>query len=81
MRTRESEEKRLEANFDRWLEAPHPRCSLQGCLEDAWEQYSFGCYAGRWCDRHWPLSGYRDATDASATFDPDYAGERIEPLD
>jgi len=42
------------------------------------EQYSFGCYAGRYCSVCWPKSGFRDATDATAEFDPAYAGERIE---
>jgi hypothetical protein len=45
------------------------------------QRYSFGCYAGRYCDACWRESGYRDATDPDAEFDPDYAGERIEPLD
>jgi hypothetical protein len=42
------------------------------------ERTSFGCYAGRYCDHCWPLSGFRDATDDEATFDPADAGERIE---
>ena len=68
--------------FEKWLEKPFPRCSSEGCLsDDVCERYSFGCYAGRYCDPHWRTSGYRDAVDASAEFDPYYAGERIEPLD
>jgi hypothetical protein len=63
----------------KWLEKPSPRCSYKGCLsDDLFDRYSFGCYAGRWCDTHWPMSGYRDATDPDAVFDPMYAGERIE---
>jgi len=42
---------------------------------------SFGCYAGRYCDDCWTLSGFRDATDPTATFDELDAGERIEELD
>ena len=42
------------------------------------DQYSFGCYAGRYCATCWPKSGYRDATDPDARFDPYYAGERID---
>lgn len=38
---------------------------------------SFGCYAGRYCDKCWPNSGYRDATDPNAEFDPAYAGEAM----
>lgn len=42
------------------------------------EQYSFGVYAGRYCSECWPKSGYRDAVDDSATFDPADAGERMD---
>jgi len=42
------------------------------------EQYSFGIYAGRYCEECWPKSGYRDATDPTARFDPADAGERID---
>lgn len=41
-------------------------------------RYSFGCYAGRYCDACWAESGFRDATDRSARFDPEYAGERMD---
>ena len=41
------------------------------------EQYSFGYYAGRYCPACWPKSGYRDAIDPDAQFDPDYAGESL----
>ncbi len=44
----------------------------------AYERYSFSCYAGRYCDECWPKSGYRDATDPTAEFDPTYAGERMD---
>ena len=50
----------------------------------AWvvEQYSFGIYAGRYCnDTCWKGSGYRDATDPDARFDPMDAGEVMEPED
>ena len=63
-----------------WLEKPFPRCAYTGCLSDeVYERQSFGCYAGRWCDRHWLMSGYRDATDPNAVFDELDAGERIDP--
>ena len=42
------------------------------------EQYSFGIYAGRYCDDCWPKSGYRDAVDPNARFDPADAGESLE---
>ena len=42
------------------------------------ERYSFGAYAGRWCDVCWPNSGYRDATDPTAKFDPLDAGESMD---
>ena len=46
----------------------------------AWadEQYSFGCYAGRYCPACWSQSGFRDATDPTARFDPMDAGESME---
>ena len=42
------------------------------------EQYSFGVYAGRYCEECWLKSGYRDATDDTAEFDESFAGERID---
>jgi hypothetical protein len=67
-----------EAQFEEWITKPF-RCSHEGCLsDDVCERQSFGCYAGRYCDPHWKTSGYRDATDPDAEFDPTYAGERIE---
>ena len=42
------------------------------------ERYSFGAYAGRWCDQCWPKSGYRDAADPEARFDPMDAGESMD---
>jgi hypothetical protein len=41
------------------------------------DRYSFGVYAGRWCDVCWLKSGYRDAVDHSVKFDPSDAGESI----
>lgn len=41
------------------------------------ERHSFGCYAGKYCDACWKHSGYRDADDPHAKFDPMYAGERL----
>ena len=42
------------------------------------EQFSFGCYAGRYCSECWPKSGYRDATNPDAEFSELDAGERID---
>jgi hypothetical protein len=42
---------------------------------------SFGIYAGRYCDDCWKNSGYRDATDPDAVFDPMDAGECLEAED
>ena len=53
-------------------------CLEVGKVEMNEPRYSFGCYAGKYCDEHWKTSGYRDATDPDAEFDPDYAGERID---
>lgn len=43
------------------------------CGGDAYEQYSLGIYAGRYCDTHWKTSGYRD--EPASAFDPADAGE------
>jgi hypothetical protein len=45
------------------------------------EQYSFGYYAGRYCESCWKKSGYRDATDPDAEFDESYAGESLHGED
>ena len=68
-----------------WMNA---RDTCQHCREEresaglpyrwADERHSFGIYAGRYCDKCWLASGYRDATDPTAEFDPYYAGERLE---
>lgn len=50
-------------------------------LREAWEHYSFGVYAGRYCNQCWLESGYRDATDPNAEFSELDAGERLEPED
>jgi len=55
----------------------HPD-TCQGVQEGAQERYSFGIYAGRYCSTCWPLAGYRDDSEG---FDPDYAGETLEPDD
>ncbi len=44
------------------------------------QQYSFGVYAGRYCNDCWLKSGYRDATDENAVFDPADAGESLEEI-
>lgn len=54
------------------------RCLDQGIVRCADEQYSLGVYAGKYCPKCWLKSGYVDATDPDAEFDPDYAGERME---
>lgn len=58
-----------------------PRRPCCKCGEpDAPEQYSFGVYAGRYCEgRCWASSGFRDATDSTARFDPADAGESMDP--
>lgn len=45
------------------------------------ERYSFGYYAGKYCDECWLKSGYRDATDPDAEFDETYAGESLHGED
>lgn len=60
------------------------RCVDEGTSEHLTSgepRYSFGVYAGRYCDRHWAESGYRDVDDPGAVFDPADAGERMEPDD
>lgn len=44
------------------------------------EQYSMGCYAGRYCETCWPKSGYRDAIDPDVRFNPADAGESLEEI-
>lgn len=46
------------------------------CNGDPEERYSLGIYAGRWCNRHWKTSGYRD--EPASAFDPLDAGERYD---
>lgn len=45
------------------------------------DRYSFGVFAGYFCDDHWRKSGYKGSTPETEDeeFDPDYAGERMEP--
>jgi hypothetical protein len=54
------------------------KCKTCGTLEGVEKRLSFGVYAGHYCDECWPASGYRDAADPRAEFDPTYAGERLE---
>ena len=67
------------------MPAPTARCGACGKEKPRNEleiQYSFGVYAGRYCDdKCWARSGYRDATDPDARFDPSDAGEVMEPED
>lgn len=49
------------------------------CTGDAYEQYSLGIYAGRYCDGHWATSGYRK--EPASAFDPADCGETYEPDD
>ena len=58
-------------------------CADEDHMTGVWaeERYSFGIYAGKYCDTCWAQSGYRDATDPTATFDPADAGEALEPED
>jgi hypothetical protein len=64
-----------------WIEERNccRRCLGEGRAEWAETRHSFGIYAGRYCDRHWRTSGYRDAIDPDAEFDELDAGERLEP--
>jgi len=65
------------------IHAPTDRCGTCGKerpRDDLDTRYSFGVYAGRYCDDAcWSRSGYRDATDPDARFDPADAGEAMEP--
>jgi hypothetical protein len=57
-------------------------CGKEKSEHEMVERYSFGIYAGRYCnDKCWGNSGYRDATDPDAKFDPMDAGEVLEPED
>ena len=57
-------------------------CGKEKPRYDLEARYSFGVYAGRYCDDAcWARSGYRDATDPEARFDPADAGEAMEPED
>lgn len=69
----------LDAN-GHWYEARWlcQRCLDAGRVEWADQRYSFGVYAGKYCDEHWRTSGYRDATDSSAEFSEEDAGERMD---
>lgn len=45
--------------------------------KDADRQYSFGLYAGIYCDPCWKISGYRDANEEvdRAELDEEYYGD------
>lgn len=45
------------------------------CDKEGDVRYSFGIYAGIWCDECWPKSGYRDAENPDAQWSPMDAGE------
>jgi len=64
------------------MHTPTARCGACGKEKpryDLEERYSFGVYAGRYCnDTCWAESGYRDATDPDARFDAADAGEAME---
>ena len=74
-----------EQDEDERASEPVARCGTCGKERPMWdmeEYYSFGLPAGRYCnDRCWKGSGYRDATDPDARFDPMDAGEVMEPED
>ncbi len=69
----------------------HERNVCQHCIEEraargllprwADQQYSFGYYAGRYCEPCWKESGYRDANDADAEFSEADAGESLHGED
>lgn len=54
--------------------------SCQGCGDHTeWkERYSLGIYAGKWCDKCWKTSGYRD--EPASAFNPMDAGEPYDPI-
>lgn len=47
------------------------------------DRYSFGVYAGHYCDAHWATSGYKGSTPETEdeVFDPDFAGEVMDEED
>jgi len=62
-------------HIDRSAGYAQPVCGC-GDRRTAEAQYSFGAYAGIYCDRCWPLSGYRDAVTPTHLCEP-----CDEPLD
>jgi hypothetical protein len=66
----------------------HEKCVCDHCLDrrlavgklpiENDERFSFGHYAGRYCDECWKSSGYRDAVDPRAKFSGNDAGESLE---
>lgn len=60
-----------------WLQERYicKHCLTATHAVEADEQYSFGVYAGRYCEACWPKSGFRDATGPGAVFDRADAGE------
>lgn len=58
------------------------QCAADGVpYRESEERNSFGCYAGRYCDECWPNSGFHDACDPNAVFDPCDCGESMEGID
>jgi hypothetical protein len=58
----------------RYAARPMAQCGEETCTSDeVYERQSFGIYAGKWCDKHWKSSGYKD--EPASAFDPAYAGE------
>lgn len=45
-------------------------------VQEAETRYSFGIYAGKYCDECWKKSGYKD--EGPEGFDPYYAGENLD---
>lgn len=54
----------------------HKPSDVCHCGRAAYEQYSLGIYAGRYCDECWDKSGYRK--EGASGFDPLDAGEHYD---
>ena len=64
-----------------WTVVPVRKWTCNRCQTDSDsvdERYSYGIYAGRWCNKCWPKSGYRDACEERPISDIE---EPIEPED
>lgn len=70
--------------YDRAIQNGETEAEIAATMDNNGEErYSFGIPAGYYCDDHWRKSGYKGSTPETADeqFDPDLAGERLEPED